>query len=68
MAAGAVVAKDVPPYSIVGGVPAKVIRYRFDEDVIVDLQNIQWWNWSEEIIKNRVQDFTDVELFCEKYK
>lgn len=48
----AVVTKDVPPYSIVGGVPAKIIGYRYDEETIKFLQNIQWWNndkqWFEE--------------------
>ena len=42
--AGAVVTKDVPPYAIVAGVPANIIRYRFDEETISDLINSQWWN------------------------
>jgi acetyltransferase-like isoleucine patch superfamily enzyme len=49
--AGAVVVKDVPAYSIVGGVPAKVIRFRFPENLIQGLQLIQWWNWTEEELK-----------------
>jgi acetyltransferase-like isoleucine patch superfamily enzyme len=49
--AGAVVVKDVPSYAVVGGVPAKVIRYRFAGDVIRELLEIQWWNWSEEKIR-----------------
>lgn len=49
----AVVTKDVPPYGIVGGVPAKLIRKRFSEEIISTLLEIRWWNWSRErIIKN----------------
>lgn len=50
--ARAVVASDVPAYAIVVGNPAKVIRYRFDEKTILKLQEIAWWNWDEEKIKN----------------
>ena len=42
--AGSVVVKDVPPYAIVGGVPAKIIRYRFDLKTVARLLKIQWWN------------------------
>ena len=42
--AGAVVTKDVPPYAIVGGVPAQVLKYRFDEETIRVLLQVQWWN------------------------
>ncbi len=41
--AGSVVSKDVPPFSIVGGVPAKVIKYRFSKEVIDDIQELKWW-------------------------
>ncbi len=51
--ARAVVTKDVPPYAIVGGVPAKFIRQRFPDDTVEKLLNIRWWNWDKErIAKN----------------
>ena len=48
----AVVTKDVPPYAIVGGNPAKILKYRFDEEKIQILLDLQWWHWSEEKIKS----------------
>lgn len=54
---GAVVTKDVPPYAIVVGVPAKIVRYRFDEEIINKLEEIKWWDWNEEEFKNAYFDF-----------
>ena len=55
--ANAVVTKDVPPYAIVGGVPAKVIRYRFSPEIIEKLLELQWWNLPDETLKEHIALF-----------
>lgn len=68
--AHAVVGKDVPPYAIVAGNPARVIRYRFDEQTIQKLQTIAWWDWPENEIEKIVPLLVSDDLirfieFCE---
>lgn len=61
----AVVAKDVEPYSIVGGIPAKEIRKRFSPDIIARLRKLQWWNWPPEKIQSIIQYIQNGNLLAE---
>ena len=63
VAMNACVTKDVPPYAIVGGVPAKIIRYRFSSNQIHDLLSIAWWNMPEDWIKRHAHLFTSIDDF-----
>lgn len=63
--AGSVVTKDIPPYAIVAGVPAKTIRYRFDENTINSLLISEWWNLSDSRIQQLASKITDVQGFIE---
>lgn len=66
---GAVVTKDVPPFAIVVGVPATVLRFRIDERTAEKLMRIAWWDWPHERIDEAVADFRalDAAAFAEKY-
>ena len=66
--AGAVITKDVPDYAIVAGIPAKVIRFRYTDSQIDALNKIRWWDWTDEQISERYNDFyLDVDDFIKKY-
>lgn len=65
--AGAVITKDVAPFEIVAGVPARTIRRRFSHDAIEKLLHIAWWNWDRKTLEERFADFNDLNLFLEKY-
>ncbi len=52
--AGSVITKDVPPYAIVAGNPARIVRYRFDQETIQKLLRIKWWNWPDEKVKENI--------------
>ena len=63
IAAGAVVVKNVPPYAIVGGVPAHIIRYRFTDNQICSLLKFKWWEKDEDWIRAHADDFEDIDEF-----
>jgi phosphonate metabolism protein (transferase hexapeptide repeat family) len=70
VAAGAIVTKDVPPYAIVAGNPARVIRQRFPDQVAERLQRLAWWNWSHDQLHRALPDFRTLsaEAFVDTYE
>lgn len=58
--AGAIVTRNVPPYTVVGGNPARIIRYRFPDDVIAHLLDLEWWNWPEERLSAEIDFLTEI--------
>jgi phosphonate metabolism protein (transferase hexapeptide repeat family) len=67
IAMGSIVTKDVPDYAIVAGVPAKVIRYRFSDQIIKSLTKIEWWDLDQKCIEQNFTDFHNVKSFVKKY-
>lgn len=57
IAAGSVVTKDVPPYAIIAGVPGRVVKYRFNNNIISFLLDLKWWDWSDDRIKRNEEFF-----------
>lgn len=64
---GAVVTHDVPPYTIVAGVPARKIKERFPKAAAEALERIAWWDWPHALIRERMEDFENIEAFLQKY-
>lgn len=65
--AGAVVTKDIPPYAIAVGVPARVVKYRFPPDVVDQLLALAWWEWDRATLEARFHDLLDLDQFLQRY-
>lgn len=66
--AGAIVTHDIPDYAVAVGVPARIMKYRYTKEQIAALNEIKWWDWTDEQICKRYNDFfLDVDEFIKKY-
>lgn len=65
--AGAVVTSDVPPYAIVAGIPAQLVRYRFSPDIIARLESLKWWDRDQDWLRKNVDLFEDVAKFVDTH-
>ena len=66
--ANAVVTRDIPPYAVVAGVPAKIIRYRFNKKIRNKLLQIKWWNWPKSKILKNIEDLYNPLIFIKNNK
>lgn len=64
--ANSFVTKDVPPYAVVGGIPARIIKFRFNEQVINSLLDIKWWDWTIDKIVRESKYFDNIEEFIKR--
>lgn len=64
---GSIVTKNIGPYEVWAGNPAKLIRKRFQDDIITKLQEIEWWNWEDEKLKEQSGLFSNIEQFINEY-
>ena len=68
IASGAIVTKDVPPYAIVAGIPAKVLKYRFEDSEIQFLTAAKWWDRDRKWLKDNFNLFLNIKNFVIKYE
>jgi phosphonate metabolism protein (transferase hexapeptide repeat family) len=70
VASGALVTKNVPPYAIVAGVPARVIRFRQPPEIVSRLERLAWWDWDHATLAERLPDFRSLsaEAFLDRYE
>jgi len=67
--AGAVVSHDIPDYAVAGGVPATIIKMKYNPETIKDLKKISWWNWEHQKVEENVGDFyLSIQEFIQKWK
>lgn len=63
------ITKDIPDYAIVMGVPARIVKFRYTEEEIAELNKIKWWEWSDDKIRERYDDFyLPIKEFIRKWK
>ena len=67
IALGSIVTKDVEPYTVVAGIPAKPVKKRFSEEQIEKLMKIKWWNWDIDKIKSQAHLFNNIDNFLDSY-
>jgi acetyltransferase-like isoleucine patch superfamily enzyme len=66
LGAGSIITKDIPPYAIVAGVPAKILKYRFEEPLIVKLLNSEWWSEPKGVLEKVSKYASEPDMFLEK--
>ncbi len=67
--AGSIITKDIPDYAVVVGAPARIVKFRFSKEQIEEMNKICWWDWPDELIRERYYDFyLDADSFIKKYR